>query len=129
MRAGEAHIADQPRLSEPRSHLIFYSIFLPIGAIANLVLGLVVLSGLKIQNDLSWLELGTGAICCMIAGWLAATAWSRSYWNRNMARQVAVWRRIADAFFAWLEEAPLPADALRNLQSSIEEVVPSSTGK
>ena len=102
--------------------MVFYSVFLPLGSIANLVLGLIVLTGLKVQNDLSALELGTGAICCMIAGWLAATAWSRSYWNRTMARQVVLWRRIADAFFTWLEEAPLPADSLRNLQTSIDEV-------
>jgi hypothetical protein len=44
-----------------------------------------------------------------------------------MARQVAVWRRIADTFFAWLEEAPLPADSLHRLKSSLDEVVPASS--
>lgn len=117
---------ERARLHEPFAHLIFYSIFLPAGAIANLVLGMFVLSGLKAQNDLSWLELGTGAICCMIAGWLAATAWSRSYWNRSMERRIALWRRIADAFFLWLEDVPLPADALNNLKTSIEEAAPNT---
>ncbi len=126
MKAKEVSTVAEPRLTEPASHRLFYSVFLPMGAVANLTLGLFVLTGLRQQNELSSLELGAGAFCCMIAGWLAAVAWSRFYWNRNLARQVVVWRRIADAFFAWLEEAPLPADALRTLKSSLEEVVPGS---
>lgn len=77
------------------------------------------------QSDLNWLELGTGAFCCVVAGWLAAAAWSRYYWSRSMLRQVVIWRRLTDAFFSWLEDAPVPPDALRNLESSIEQVVPS----
>jgi hypothetical protein len=42
-----------------------------------------------------------------------------------MARQVALWRQIADAFFTWLEEAPLPPESLRNLKSSLDRVVPT----
>jgi hypothetical protein len=44
-----------------------------------------------------------------------------------MARQVALWRRIADTFFVWLEEAPLPPESLRTLKSSLDEVVPDSS--
>jgi hypothetical protein len=62
----------------------------------------------------------------MVAGWLAAAAWSKSYWTRTMRRQVAVWRQIADAFFAWLEEAPLPAEDLNRLKSSLDQVMPTS---
>lgn len=120
-------MTDAPRAAEPGSHRIFYSVFLPMGAAANLVLGLVVLRSLATEGNFGWLQLGTGALCCMIAGWLAAAAWSRFYWNRSMARQVAVWRRIADAIFAWLEEAPLPVEALHNLKSSLDEVVPNTT--
>ena len=109
---------------ETRKQRLFYLVFLPLGAAANLVLGLVVLSGLRPDGEFGWLQLGTGAICCMIAGWLASSIWSKSYWSRSMARQVAVWRTIADAFFGWLEDAPLPADALRSLQSSLDKVVP-----
>jgi len=125
VKAREAPASVGVRLTESASHRLFYLVFLPIGSVANLSLGLVVLTALRQQNDLSSLELGAGAFCCMIAGWLAAVAWSRSYWNRSLARQVAVWRRIADTFFAWLEEAPLPADALRSLKSSLDEAVPS----
>src|SRR5581483_12001424 len=98
-----------------------------MGAAANLVLGLIVLRSLAMAGNFGWLQLGTGALCCMIAGWLAAAAWSRFYWNRSTARQVAVWRRIAEAIFAWLEEAPLPIEALHNLKTTLDEVVPSST--
>jgi hypothetical protein len=39
-----------------------------------------------------------------------------------MARQIAAWRLIADAIFVWLEEAPLPAEALQRLKASLDEV-------
>jgi hypothetical protein len=39
-----------------------------------------------------------------------------------MARQITVWRQIADAIFVWLEEAPLPAEALQRLKTSLDEV-------
>ncbi len=124
MKAEVGLSAGVARLQETRSQRLFYSVFLPLGAVANLVLGLVVLAQLGLDGQFGWLQLGTGALCCMIAGWLAASAWSKSYWNRGMARQVAVWRQIADAFFAWLEDAPLPAEALHRLKSSLDEVVP-----
>jgi hypothetical protein len=115
-----------PRLQETRSQRFFYSVFLPLGAVANLVLGLIALVQMKLDSEFGWLALGTGAFCCMIAGWLAASAWSKSYWNRTMVRQISTWRRIADAFFAWLEDVPLPAESLHRLKSSLDEVVPSS---
>lgn len=114
------------RLPESRSQQFFYGIFLPLGVLANLGLGVFILTGLRPASWPGWLQVGTGALCCVIAGWLAAAAWSKSYWHRNMARQVATWRRIADAFFAWVEDAPLPAEALHSLKSSLEEAVPGS---
>jgi len=109
--------------SAPRSSRIFYSLFLPIGAAANLILGLIVLRGLRPDEDIAFLQLGTGAFCCMVAGWLAAAAWSRFYWSRHITHQVATWGKISGAFFAWLEDAPLPAEALNRLKSSLDEVV------
>jgi uncharacterized membrane protein len=108
---------------------LFYRVFLPLGMLANLGLGVFILAGLHPYAWTGWLEVGTGAFCCMVAGWLAAAAWSKSYWNNAMARQVAVWRRIADAFFSWLEEAPLPADALTRLKSSLDEAVPTTKAR
>jgi hypothetical protein len=112
---------------ENRTQRLFYSIFLPVGAAANLTLGLIVLIGLHPEDQFGWLQLATGALCCTIAGWLAAVTWSHFYFNRTLARQVATWRRIADAFFAWVEDAPVPAEAVHRLKSSLDEVVPSST--
>jgi hypothetical protein len=109
-----------------RRERLFYRVFLPLGVLANLGLAVVILNGLRPEGWLGWLEVGTGAFCCMVAGWLAAAAWSKSYWNNAMARQVATWRRIADAFFAWLEEAPLPAEALSRLKTSLDEAVPTT---
>jgi len=66
----------------------------------------------------------TGAFCCLVAGWLAAAAWSKAYWSRAMKRQVTVWHKIADTFFVWLEDAPLPPEALTQLKTSLDEAVP-----
>ena len=121
---------DIARQVERRSYsvrdLLFYRVFLPLAVFVNLGLGVVILAGLRPDGWTGALEVGTGAFCCMVAGWLAASAWSKSYWNNAMARQVAVWRRIADAFFGWLEEAPVPAESLTRLKSSLDEVVPKA---
>ena len=105
---------------------IFYRYVLPLGVLANLGLGILLLAGLRPESWYGWLEAATAAFCCVVAGWLAAAAWSKSYWNRSMARQVATWRQISDAFFGWLEEAPLPAESLQGLKASLENVVPNS---
>ena len=108
------------------SNTLFYGVFLPLAVGANLALGVWILRGLEPQGWIGWLQVGTGAFCCLVAGWLAAAAWSKSYWGNAMARQVAIWRRIADTFFAWLEDAPLPADAIHRLKRSLDEVVPEA---
>jgi hypothetical protein len=102
---------------------IFYRVFVPVAIAVNLALGLLVLSVLRPTGWLGWLEVGTGAFCCVVAGWLAASAWSKVYWGATMARQINVWRHIADAIFIWLEEAPLPADALQPLKKSLDEAI------
>ncbi|HEY2597142.1 MAG TPA: hypothetical protein VGJ79_01540 [Candidatus Dormibacteraeota bacterium] len=107
------------------SERLFYRLFLPVAVTANLVLGLIILSGLRPYFWTEWLEVATGAFCCIVAGGLAAAAWSKFYWGRAMAHQILVWRRIADAFFFWLEDAPLPAEALHRLQTSLDEAVPN----
>ncbi len=101
---------------------LFYRVFLPLSVVLNLGLGIAVLNDLKPEGWLGWLEVATGAFCCLVAGWLAAAAWSKSYWSAAMTRQVIAWRQIADAIFTWLEEAPLPAEALQRLQGSLDEV-------
>ena len=106
------------------SDRFFYAVFLPTAVVANLILGLIVLADLQPAGWGGWLEVATGAFCCIVAGWLAASAWSKSYWGRAMARQVEVWHKIADAVFAWLEEAPLSADALHRLKTSLDEITP-----
>jgi hypothetical protein len=111
------------RMFASSSGRFFYRVVVPVAVALNLGLGLVVLSTLQPTGWLGWLEVGTGAFCCVVAGWLAASAWSKSYWGSAMARQINVWRQIADAIFAWLEETPLPADALQPLKRSLDEVV------
>lgn len=111
------------RLSSER---FFYRIFLPIAVAINLGLGIVVLSDLNPQDWRKALVIGTGAFCCFVAGALASAAWTKSYLGDTMARQIATWRQIADAIFSWLEEAPLPAEALHRLKRSLDEVVPEA---
>jgi hypothetical protein len=101
---------------------LFYRVFLPIAVAVNLGLAIAVLSNLRPEGWLGWLEVLSGAFCCVVAGWLAASAWSKSYWGSAMARQINVWRQIADAIFVWLEEAPLPAEALQRLKTELDEV-------
>lgn len=103
----------------------FYWVFLPMAVLVNLGLGVLILSYLRPLDWTGWLEIGSGAFCCVVAGVLVATAWSRSYWAHAMSRQIAVWRQMADAIFRWLEDAPLPAEALQRLKRSLDEVVPS----
>ena len=103
---------------------MFYLLFLPLAVGVNLGLGLIVLSYLKPYGWVGWLEIATGAFCCLVAGMLAAMAWSRSYWGRAMSRQIAVWRQMADAIFRWLEEMPLSPESLQHLKRSLDEVVP-----
>lgn len=105
----------------------FYRVFVPVSIAANLALGVAVLGNLRPEGWLGWLEVATGAFCCVVAGWLAASAWSKSYWGSAMARQITTWRQIADAIFAWLEEAPLPAEALQRLKASLDEALHHST--
>jgi len=100
-------------------------LFLPVAVAVNLGLGLLILSNLRPYDWMQWDELATGAFCCFVAGALAASAWSRSYWARVMSRQVAVWRQMADAIFRWVEEIQLPPESLQGLQNSLDEVVPT----
>jgi hypothetical protein len=102
---------------------LFFRVFLPVAVLVNLGLGVLILSDLRPEGWLGRLEMATGAFCCVVAGWLAAAAWSKSYFGRAMVRQIAAWRQIADAIFAWLEEAPLPAEALQRLKRSLDEAV------
>jgi hypothetical protein len=112
---------------ERSSRRLFYRAFIPIAVAVNLGLGVVILSYLRPHGRLGWLEVATGALCCLIAGWLAASAWSKSYWGAARARQIAAWRQIADAIFAWLEDAPVPAEALQRLKGSLDDVVRQPT--
>jgi hypothetical protein len=126
MDSGFRPTARHPRISRARWDSLFFRLFLPLGVLANLCLGFFILTGLKPESWYGWLQVSTGAFCCVVAGWLAAAAWSKAYWSRAMSRQVTVWRRIADTFFAWLEEAPLPAEALTQLKTSLDEAVPQT---
>ena len=100
---------------------------LVIGLLADVGIGLTLLDRSVSPGWSGWLQLGGGATLCIIAGWVASAIWSRSYWNKSMARQVAVWRRITDAFFSWVEELPVSMEALNDLKISLEEAVPSET--
>lgn len=102
----------------------FYGMFLPLGVLLNVGFGVLILTGLRPDGWIGSLQLGTGAFCCFVGGCLAAALWSKSYWSKAMARQVAMWHRISDVFFGWLEEAPVPAEAMRRLKNSLEETIP-----
>lgn len=112
-------------VSESKRQRFFYAFFFPLGVGANLGLGLLILASLNPTGWPGWLEVATGALCCLIAGWLAAALWSHSYWQRMMVKQVGTWQGIVDTFFKWVEDAPVPADAVRRLRSTLEDAVPT----
>ena len=103
---------------------LFYTVAMPAAFGVNLGLGLWTLSYLTDRQWPDWLELATGAFCCVVAGIIAASAWSTTYWGQAMSKQVEVWRQMADAIFGWMEDVPLPAESLRKLQRSLDDVVP-----
>lgn len=107
------------------SHRFFYQVLLPAGIVVNFGLGIAVLAGLQPQSWLSWSQLAVGAFCCAVAGWLFAAAWSKVYWNRSMARQVAKWRLITDTFFMWVDDMSLPAESVQELKRSLEPIIPT----
>jgi len=106
-----------------RRGIIFYRVVLPGFTLVNLGLGIFTLMGLRPSGGIQYMELGTGVLCVGIAGWLAGAAWSKQYWGSAMERQVTAWRRIVDAMFRWIEEAPVPADSLRTLKRSLDETL------
>lgn len=118
--------------AEPQPSLIGRSgasnaVLQPVGMVTALGLGLALLDTLSPHGFAAWLQLGAGASLWLVAGWLASSIWSRSYWNRSMARQVAVWRRITDAWFTWVENLQVSTEDLNELKVSLEEAVPNET--
>ena len=104
-----------------RRDFLFYRFVVPTLAVANLILAGVVVSNLQPGGWLDWLEVATAGFCCVVAGWLAASVWSKSYWAQVIARQVATWRRMADTILEWIEELPISSDAVDRLKRSLED--------
>lgn len=110
---------------ELRRDALFYRILLPLLALTNLVLAALVATNLRPNGWLGWLAMGTAGFCCAVAGWLAASLWSKSFWAQVIARQVAAWRRMADTMLAWIEEMPISNESLDRLRKSLEEAARS----
>lgn len=108
-------------IAELRFKDSFFRYVLPTLAVVNLTLGLFMVGMLHPVGWLAWLEALSGAFCCAVAGWLAGSGWSKSYWGNVTARHVVTWRRMVDAIFDWLEELRLPADSLERLKQRLEE--------
>lgn len=106
-----------------RREAVFYRLILPGLILANFALGLYSLTRLSPADWQGWLELSTGALCCVVSGWLLAASWSRSYWRQAMRGQLDRWMRIVDTMFGWLEEQPISVDAMRGLQRSVADVI------
>lgn len=105
---------------------LFYRAFVPVAVVLNLGLGLLVLDALRPSGWLGDLEVSTGAFCCAVAGWLAATAWMKSVSAGAMARQASAWMVMVDAILTWLEDTPLPSGALQRLQVTIDRALVQS---
>lgn len=99
----------------------FFKVLLPLFAAANLGLGLLVLAQLGPHQWQEWLEVGTGAFCCAVAGWLAGSGWSKSYWGQTMTRQVIAWHRMVDAIFTWVEDLPVSPESVNRLRRTLDD--------
>ena len=99
----------------------FFKVLLPLFVAANLGLGLLVLAQLGPHEWLQWMEVGSGAFCCAVAGWLAGSGWSKSYWGESMARQVFAWHRMVDAIFTWVEDLPVSAESVNRLRRTLDD--------
>ncbi len=116
-----ADVVPEVACLDRRRDLVFYRIVLPLLTLANVLLAAVVATSLRPNGWLDWVAMGTAGFCCAVAGWLAASLWSKSYWAQVIARQVAAWRRMADTMLAWIEELPISNEALDGLRRSLEE--------
>ena len=101
----------------------FFKVLLPLFVTANLGLGLLVLAQLGPRDWLQWMEVGTGGFCFGVAGWLAGSGWSKSYWGESMARQVFAWHRMVDAIFLWVEDLPISAENVNRLRHSLDDAM------
>jgi hypothetical protein len=101
--------------------LLFYWFVIPILALTNLALAAIVVSNLHPGGWIGWLEAGTAGFCCGVAGWVAASLWSKKYWAMIMARHVATWRMISDTMLDWIADLPIPSDSVDRLRRSLEE--------
>jgi len=115
---------ESPRkMNRERGGALFYWVLLPLLTLVNLLLGVGLLVRLEPAGWEGWMELTAGALCCGVAGWLAAAGWSKSYWGAAMNSQVTRWSRMADVIFNWIEEAPVPPDAMRRLHGSLKDII------
>lgn len=105
-----------------RPQALFYHVVLPVLATTNLLLGVGMLISLTNAQWQQVLVVVTGAFCCVVAGWLLASGWSKAYWSRAIERQIDHWRQLADVLFQWLEVTPVPLESLRTLRGSLDEV-------
>lgn len=106
---------------DKRRETVFYWVVIPILALANLGLATLVISNLHPGGWLGWLEAATAGFCCCIAGWLAASLWSKSYWAMIMARHVRTWRLISDTILDWIADLPIPSDSVDKLKRTLED--------
>ena len=106
---------------ERRRDLYLYRLVVPMLGLTNLILAGVLISFVQPKGWLEWVDVATAGFCCAVGGWLAASLWSKSYWAQVIAKQVAVWRRMADTILEWIEELPISSDAVDRLKRSLEE--------
>ena len=102
---------------------VVYLLILPGFTLGGLGVGLFLLTMFRPPVWVTGVELFAGAVCCCVAGWLGGSAWTKSIWGSAMERQVRTWRRIVDAMFGWIEEAPVPADSIHTLKRSLDKAI------
>lgn len=111
------------RARSARVDRVFYRAVLPSLIGVNLILGCFLLGLLRPGTWLQWLELGTGAFCCVLSGWLMGAWWSRHFWRSSIASQLSTWQRVIDELFAWIEELRVEPDDLSRLRRTVDRII------
>ncbi|MBO0701777.1 MAG: hypothetical protein J2P38_02515 [Candidatus Dormibacteraeota bacterium] len=101
-----------------------YLVLVPLLAVANLFLGLLVL--VLARHATHWkagVLVLAGGLLCATGGWLAGVTWLRLLWRSRMQRQLRMWAGVVDAVTGWEEEVGISPESALKLKHRLDRLV------